>query len=343
MSNESLLPYFHPTQVVLVDNDIDFLGNLSLQLDADLAYLLFDSTEKALHYINERETHTPNTRRFLMPEADEHAGRASGGVPQLDAGAIAQEMFHANRFAQISVAMVDYAMPQMNGLELCRRIRNPSVKKILFTGVATESDAIEAFNSGLIDHYIRKSEHRVYEAVNRRIRELQRAHIRGFFDSAAEVFRFGAPPFLSDHGVISLMEELRRRLSYVEYYLAAAPDGFWLVDADARVWRLVLSDAACRAAQAAFLDTHGAQDAVREQVMNGDQILDPCVMLAGGTPSDAQGQWVNRLRPAARLDGSSAYRWALFEAEAPDHGEERSVFSYNRYVDWIDTQAFSMM
>ena len=41
-------PYFHPTQVVLIDDDIDFLGNLSLQLDADLAYLLFDSTRKAL-------------------------------------------------------------------------------------------------------------------------------------------------------------------------------------------------------------------------------------------------------------------------------------------------------
>lgn len=345
MTNDAILPYFHPTQVILVDNDVDFLGNLSLQLDADLAYLLFDSTEKALHYINERESRIPSVPRFFRPVASEGqlAGRSANTAMELDVGAIAQEMFYSNRFARISVAMVDYAMPQMNGLELCRRIRNPSIKKILFTGVATEAEAIEAFNHGVIDHYIRKSEHRVYETVNQRIRELQFEHIREFFDKASGMFPVKTPKFLADRGVIELMSELRDQFAYVEHYLADEPDGLLLIDADAHIKRLVLADIDCNTRQSQWMTQAGAPARLCEQAMAGDLILDPSIASAAKQSVQTADHWLNWLRPGMRLTDSGSYRWALFEVSDGFSTEGRSVASFNKYLDWIDTQAFSMM
>jgi CheY-like chemotaxis protein len=345
MDKKEILPYFHPTQVVLVDNDVNFLGNLSLQLDADLAYLLFDSTEKALHYINDRENRVPSASRFFRPiaQAGQPVERGPSAAMQLDFDAIAQEMFFSNRFSRISVAMVDYAMPQMNGLELCRRIRDPSIKKILFTGVATETDAIEAFNNGVIDHYIRKSEHRVYETVNRRIRELQIEHIREFFDNASGMFRVTTPAFLADRGVIELVEELRQEFAYVEHYLVEDPDGLLLIAANARIKRLVLADVNCSIRQSEWMAAAGAPESLSEQVLAGDLILDPSAVSNQERSGGVQSQWLSHLRPGNRLPGSSAYRWALFDVQEIPNVSGRAVSSFNQYLDWIDRQGFSMM
>jgi CheY-like chemotaxis protein len=42
------------------------------------------------------------------------------------------------RFATPSVLVVDYSMPQMNGLEFCAAVAHLPCKKILFTGAADE-------------------------------------------------------------------------------------------------------------------------------------------------------------------------------------------------------------
>src|SRR5699024_5604677 len=138
METLSILPYFHPTTVVLVDDNLDFLGNLSLQLDADLAYRLFDSPNKALEQLNNAARTRPLSERFFATIKDNRQGVPAEPVLRLDLAAIQREVRNTHRFAETAVVMVDYAMPKMNGLEFCKQIRNPHVKKVLFTGVADE-------------------------------------------------------------------------------------------------------------------------------------------------------------------------------------------------------------
>ena len=54
------------------------------------------------------------------------------------------------------VAVMDVAMPELNGMEFCRRITDPSIRKIVLTGKADEHVAVKSFNEGLIDRFIRR-------------------------------------------------------------------------------------------------------------------------------------------------------------------------------------------
>lgn len=341
MTEERLAPYFHPTQIVLVDDDIDFLGNLSLQLEADLPYLLFDSTSKALGYINNREIESPSRRRFFRLDGD---AATDDRAVTLDTSALLREMHFTNRFSQISVAMVDYAMPQMNGLDFCRRICNPHIKKILFTGVATEAEAVDAFNNGVIDRFIRKSEHNVYENLNRTIRQLQHEHILDTFAAASDVFNVDTPQLLADPAVADLLRQLRVRYEFVEYYLTSEPAGFLLVDGDGRLYRLVLVDDEQQERIVATARANEAPEECLKLLSQGDILLDPA--LASPTASgesDLFGQWKARSRPAARLIGKRSYRWAVFDACVSDSGFTPPAATFNRYLEWLDTVGYALM
>ncbi|WP_353109532.1 response regulator [Salinisphaera dokdonensis] len=341
-----MAPYFHPTQIVLVDDDIDFLGNLSLQLEADLPYLLFDSTHKALGYINDRESEAPSRQRFFRFDNGGSALSGGGGERKvsLDTDAITREMYFTNRFSQISIAMVDYAMPQMNGLEFCRQIRNPHIKKILFTGVATEVEAVEAFNKGVIDRFIRKSERNVYEQLNQTIRELQHAHILDTFSAATDVFDVRVPDLLRDPAVETLLKNLRARYDFVEYYMTDDPAGFLLVDGDGELYRLVLVDADQQQRLIEQVEASGAPQECLKLLSTGDNLLDPAMLNgAQNVTSDPYRQWKSHIRVATRLEGKRSYRWAVFEAGLPDSDVTAPNSTFNRYLEWLDTVGYSLM
>lgn len=339
MAEIELAPYFHPTQIVLVDDDIDFLGNLSLQLDADLAYLLFDSTQKALGYLNERQPAGASRDRFFSGKGNDNdaAGRNPRPSLRLDIEALHREMQASDRFAQISVALVDYAMPQMNGLEFCQRIKDPRVKKILFTGVATESVAVDAFNRGIIDQYIRKHEQAVYDTLNQAIRQFQQAYIRDVFTAAADVFPIAFPGLLAEPAVARLIERLRTDQGLVEYYLAAEPSGFVCADADGRVKRLVIQDGQERAQDAQRARDAGAPGSIVDGLAAGTLMLDPNSLL------NHELDWPAHTAPAAELVGAAdKLCWSLFDS-APSNGGARARPSYNEFLEWLDTVGYSLM
>ena len=68
-------------------------------------------------------------------------------------------IYNKERFGETSVVVVDFAMPQMNGEEFCRKLgqlKGNSVKIIMLTGEADEEMAVRLFNAGVIDKFLRK-------------------------------------------------------------------------------------------------------------------------------------------------------------------------------------------
>ena len=130
----SLCPFYYPTTAILIDDDGDFLANLSLHLNSGTAYQLYSLPRLALSDINRVGTHKPLYQRCLSPYrdyADNLPFHSAQHVFVLDLGNIRTEVYNAQRFSEISVVVVDYDMPGMNGLEVCDSIENPYVKKVL--------------------------------------------------------------------------------------------------------------------------------------------------------------------------------------------------------------------
>ncbi|WP_423823999.1 response regulator [Salinisphaera sp. SPP-AMP-43] len=325
----------------MIDDDIDFLGNLSLQLDADLAYLLFDSTRKALDYLEQRQSNgVARNRFFCEPPGCEGAGAAKSLEINMDA--LSREIHSSDRFAQISVALVDYAMPQMNGLDFCKNITDPHVKKVLFTGVATEAVAVEAFNEGIIDQYIRKHEHAVYERLNKTIRQFQHDYIRNLFVSAKDVLPLNVPELLGEPAVKELIDGLGKSHGLTEYYYAERPNGFFFVNASGEIKRLVIQTPEEARQTADTCRALGMPSTACERIARCEMMVDPLVVAdANAWPSSEN--WNDYLVSARPLTGARTTRhWAVFDMQT-ETGPARVNPSYNEFLEWLDTVGYSMM
>ncbi|MES2075553.1 MAG: response regulator, partial [Pseudomonadota bacterium] len=135
--------YSHPTLTVLVDDSDSFLRSMSFQLDPMLANKTFHDTSTALAWLRDsvRRDEVPLHVNFdTQNEAPDQCNVA------LDLERIYRISERPQRFATPSVLVVDYSMPQMNGLEFCQAVQHLPCKKILFTGAADEKIAVTAFN-----------------------------------------------------------------------------------------------------------------------------------------------------------------------------------------------------
>lgn len=131
-----------PTTLVMVDDNEDFLQSFRLSLIGKDPVQLFTNPHKALDYI--KSSYRPYSSSKY---------KRSGFQ---DIRELHKTVYNSKRYETVSVVVVDYSMPEMDGLNFCRELISHPVKKILLTGEATDSIAVSAFNEGIIDHFVRK-------------------------------------------------------------------------------------------------------------------------------------------------------------------------------------------
>jgi CheY-like chemotaxis protein len=259
-----LFPYYFPTTVVFVDDNPKFLRSLALELPEDLAYQTFENAEAALARIER----TPEVPPLYQRCFSQYAGGQGGSGEQLihlDLSQIELEISNRERFQEVSVVVVDFDMPQMNGLELCRRITDPRIRKVLFTGVADEKIAVQAFNAGIIDRFIIKSQPDAVEAVRRAVLELQQRYFEAISETLRATLMLNPPRFLTDPAVEGLFSELREAHKLVEYYLVAKPGGFLALTDEGELFRFVVLSESELDAQANWAAAQGAPEADRRR------------------------------------------------------------------------------
>ena len=116
MAHTSIPMYYFPSTALFLDDSPDFLLNFVLQLDEGVAYRIFDAPRKALDYIHQK------TCALEILNRSSHSQESLVMPPTIS---------NPHRFAEISVVIIDYAMPGMDGLEYCRQLENQHIKKIL--------------------------------------------------------------------------------------------------------------------------------------------------------------------------------------------------------------------
>lgn len=215
-------PYYHPTKVVIIDDDVGFLDSLSRHLDKDILYQCYSDTSAALNDIN--TVHHPGIYETCRGKPTEQIGLLSAQLVPWDFSCLYEQVINEHRFQEISVVIVDYRMPSINGLELCEKINKPETRKVLLTGVFESSDAINALNDGIITAYLNKNDTHLSEKLNTIIQKQQHAYFteinRRFFTSGAEI-----PDFLTDNNFKFYFLELLDKYDICEYYLTTNPYG----------------------------------------------------------------------------------------------------------------------
>jgi CheY-like chemotaxis protein len=100
---------FHPMTVMLVDDDSDFLNQLSHQLSEHLPVISFSDPDKAIHYFEHQNS------EFLKKWSLLKSKNTTNLIQDLR-----YEMYNENRFKNIMVSVVDYEMPNKTGFDVMK-------------------------------------------------------------------------------------------------------------------------------------------------------------------------------------------------------------------------------
>ena len=330
--SRGIRPFYFPTTVAIVDDSPDFLANLSLNLDPMLAFRLFDSPSATFAALNSEHAISPGPERFfsIYQHREEHS--FDHHVIDLNMSRIHREVFNARRFERYSVVVVDYDMPEIGGLEFCRRIAHSPMRKVLLTGKADEKVAVQAFNEGIIDRFVLKQDPSATTLLQETIREMQEDYFQDISRMMEDALNIGPLHFMRDPFFADVFRKICEELRIVEFYLCSSPDGILLVDGDGAVTLLlVCSDEAMRMHYEVAFD-NAAPAALLDELIKGGIV--PYFWRSRGLYSSQYFDWRGYVHPAHECNGLQRYRYALVK-------EARGlmisgIYSYHDYLRQLD-------
>lgn len=332
MSPYQIPPFYFPTTVMFVDDSIDFLANLSLQLDPGLAFQLYDSPVNALVMLNGASNPTTPIERLFSRYHDTEDLPLTHHVIDVNMDKIHREVYNEFRFEQVSVAVVDYDMPSIDGIEFCRNIKNPAIKKVLLTGKADEKIAVQAFNQGIIDRFILKQDKDVISILNQAIAELQRAYFSQTERMLADALAIGKHAFLRDPLFAGKFREICDTLQIVEFYLCCEPDGMLMLDADGASSLLIVPNEDAQLGQYEIAYEQGAPQALLD-ALKSNQVV-PYFWQSGGHYVPECLDWRAFLYPATEFKGTRWYCYTI--VKNPQLFKTHTVLSYRNFLDELD-------
>ena len=263
-------PFYFPTQVVLVDDDPAFLDSVSLMLDENFSFRLFASASEALDHVNQAHQHVNFLQRCYSQYKT--GPQDSDSLSHVDISKLYQEIFNPARFQTCATVIVDYAMPEMNGLEFLMSVKNPFVRKVLLTGKADTELAIKAFNKQLIDQFIDKHDPQLKSSLNDAINAFQDQYFRNSFKLITDpIVASNHDNFLTDAAFQNAFTLFRYENGIAEYYLIDNPgSGYVLVDNEGcRSCLLVFTETMLQQ-HASDLENSQAPDYLVDAVRRGD-------------------------------------------------------------------------
>jgi CheY-like chemotaxis protein len=160
----------YPATVVFVDDNDSYLDALR-RFFADVSTnLFFTRPQSALAFI--RQHARENSLEFSPASA---CVSETGFERYVETSAERDILARDSRFEEVAAVVVDYDMPGMSGVELLSSISHLRCAKVLLTGVADETVAVKAFNAGIVDLYLRKTD---VDSANRLVHFLKDAKSR---------------------------------------------------------------------------------------------------------------------------------------------------------------------
>jgi CheY-like chemotaxis protein len=325
-------PFQFPTMVAFVDDNANFLANLSLKLNSTLAFRLFDSSAPALAALRAEAAVAPGPEQFFSLYQNREEFSLDHHVIDLNLSRIHREIYNERRFERYSVAVIDYDMPEFDGLEFCRRMGKSPIRKILLTGKADEIIAVQAFNQGLIDRFILKQDPNVIAKLQEAINEMQTAYIMQVERMMEDALAIGQLHFLRDPFFAALFEKIRTEFGAVEYYLCTSPDGMLLLNANGGATFLQVCSEENMQAQYDIAYDNAAPEDLLHALQRREVV--PYFWRSRGLYTEQYAQWRPHVHPALMCNGLQRYYCARIEN--PPGFLLADVLSYREYLDRLD-------
>jgi len=323
MKNDILNCCSYPTKVILVDDNQSFLNEIQLALSLhNVPSLSFLEVNKFFAYMQQYSTKT--LADYCMEVSDD--ADMDHRIIDINIGNIYRKIYDSLRFDEITVIITDYAMPEMDGIVLLRKLDlKYSIKNILLTGVADEKIAVNAFNEGLIHSFIRKDAPNFVENLVNKILDLQLL----YFKDVSKNIK-GTVECFFDPAYVEFIKNTIRAEKTVEYYLIDEFGSFLLVDIHGNSKWLIVRDEHemqhhYEIAKEYFVDGNVPDD-ILEKLAKRNSVL---FLGLGDKQNLPPSEWESRLYPANTFVGKRKYYYSIITESLP---EKELIKSFGDYL-----------
>jgi CheY-like chemotaxis protein len=228
--------FYHPVKIIFLDDNRAFLDTLELEF-GNINMETCTNPEDAVQFINRGHKNVPQSILKPINNLDtDTADRIVG----FEISKILDLIYDGTRFNNIPVIVVDYQMPDINGIDFCNKLKENNIFKIMLTAEADKDTAIKAFNNGVIDKFILKTSDTLYQELNLAINELTQRYfmessqtiINGYGNSIRNLF--------NNELYQKLFNQILLETRSVEYYMVDYSGSFLFLDEDAiPTWLIV--------------------------------------------------------------------------------------------------------
>jgi len=316
----SLLPYTHPTTCLVVDDDTMFLDSFAHRYGDTMLCLTEANPQHAIDRLKALAASLAASDSSVYNQISAVPdGIAEDGETlfRVETSSIVQIARSLERFAQISIVIVDYSMPAMTGLEFCRSIKGLPIKKILLTGKADDSTAVAAFNEGLIDLFMVKQDARLSEKLPVEVARLQQEYFIKRTAGISPLLQTDEAAFLRDPEIVAWLEGLASTVGAVEHYLLTTTPGVMLADPNGKTTMAYVYSADRMRAQLEIATHAGAPAALIERLTAGRSLL-VCPSKTGFYEPRFAANWSRFVFDTVPVANSAAWQVAVNTASAVD-------------------------
>lgn len=321
--------FYFPTTTLIVDDSREFLTNFSRTLEPNIAYTTYTSPRDALRAIQSAPTSHRLVKRCFSEYPESNGYPLTHHSVTIDISELYQNIYNPQRFAEVSVVMVDATMPGMNGFEFCECIKNHAAKKILVGEGLEERVIINAFNAGIIDLYVNKSDLYTNKQISSYIKSLQLSYFQTKAESLNSMLMYSSAQCLADDKFINFFNELCLEHNIIEYYLIENTGCFLLTSLDGSLRSLIVKNRQDLFLHYELAVDNNAPECVLRQLESG-QSVPYC------WPADefynSEVEWNNKLYPANKLQANDIYYYALIDTPLQYVNSDK-LYSYKTYLE----------
>lgn len=217
------------------------------------------------------------------------------------------------RHHEVSVLIIDFNMPDMNGLEVLQQLRHCPMKKILLTGETDYHNAVNAFNEGIIDRFVQKNSPTLFADLKQYVCLLNRQYFDELTQPLLAHLETERKIPLSDPIWIDFFQAWCRTNAIREYYLIDKTGSFLCINQQDEAFYFILHT---ENTLDAFVKTY-EEDEELKSFVDSVKMREKIPFFGCGKEAwqfEAK-NWEAHFYSAATLQGRELYHWHVISVK----------------------------
>ena len=328
---DNIACYHHPSVTLLVDDQHSFLSKIEVNLQEVTMVKSYDDPINALDTINHHAPPPYNLSDIISNQVLFDGGYSKPDQPSLsiNLGMILDRLYDPKRFMEITDILVDYNMPDMNGIDLCEKIHNKLIRRLMITGDADANVAIRAFNSGAINKFIMKqSDHFTQEVINAINLEKEKYFIENSY-TIMDYLANDQYNCLQHPKFTELFKQLQHQHQIVEYYLIDDSGSYLMLDKHGKpTWFIVRGEQALDD-NFVFAEDSRAPQGILDVLQNREKLL---FLFSEDDQRLPAIKWLPYLHDAHAIPGIDGFYYSVIRDENQYDSQLRDIVSYEMFT-----------